>query len=169
MAGYLPIFASVPGCTVYVNGKLVSRDGGFSMPEITPVTASVNMMGPTDVPIWPLIESMEATISKVGLDYFSASIIDPARNAVEFRWAQLVKEVNGQERMASCRAYLSGSPKSIPGFEVEVGSPIESDYPISVLRYRLVIEGQEVLLVDKTTGKCTINGKDMTYGLNALL
>ena len=64
---------------------------------------------------------------------------------------------------------MNGLTASIPGGSAEVGSAIESDHTLNLMRYRLVIDGKEVVLIDRTAGKVVINGKDYTSGVNAML
>lgn len=170
MAGaFVPISGAVIGTTAYVGGKLVARDCAITLPDVSPMTATLPLMGEMEFPLWPLISNMQATVSKVGIDVLSATMIAPDLTPIEFRWVQQVMKVDGTTAQVGCKAFMNGLTASIPGGSAEVGSPIESDHTLNLMRYRLVIDGREVVLIDRTAGKVVINGKDYTRGVNTML
>lgn len=166
---YTPVTGAVIGTTAYFKGKLVARDVALTLPEVSPMTATLSMMGEVEVPIWQLIQNMQAVITKVGIDILSQTMIGPDLAPIEFRWVQMVKRLDGTSAEVGCKAFMNGYSASIPGYGVEVGSPSENDHPYNLMRYRLVIDGQETVLVDRTAGKVVINGKDYTANMNSML
>ena len=69
--------------------------------------------------------------------------------------------VNGSDRLEGCKAFIRGIPKvAVPSFELNPGDSVEVDIPLSVTRYQLFVDGNEVLMVDKLSGICKINGVD---------
>ena len=142
----------VNGTTVYINGVLVARNTTITLPEITHVTATVQAaLGEHEVPLFGLVESMEATIKKIGADSGLAKALGMETKTYEFRWAQQV------------------TPIAAPSIEVSPGESIEVDIPLSVTRYQLFVAGSELLMVDKLAGICKINGVDYASVLNSLL
>ena len=166
---YTPISGAVIGTTVYVNNVLVARDAAITLPDVTPMTVTLPLMGEMEFPLWPLIGNMQASVSKVGIDVLSATMIAPDLTPVEFRWTQQVMMQDGTTRVAGCKAFMNGLTATLPGGSSEVGSPAENEHTFNLMRYRLVIDGQEVVLIDRTAGKVVINGVDFTSGVNALL
>lgn len=166
---YTPITGAVTGTTAYFRGKLVARDANITLPEVAPMTATLKMMGEVEIPIWQLIQNMQASISKIGIDTLSQTMIGPDLTPIEFRWVQMVQRLDGTAAEVGCKAFMNGFPASIPGYGVEVGSPSENDHPFNLMRYRLVIDGQETVLIDRTAGKVVINGKDYTRNMNSML
>ena len=170
MAGlYTPVTGAVTGTTAYFKGKLVARDAAITLPEVLPKTVTLSMMGDMEVPIWQLIQNMQATITKVGIDVLSQTMIGPDLTPIEFRWVQMVQKLDGTMEEVGCKAFMNGLTTKIPGFGVEVGSASENDHTINLMRYRLVIGGSETVLVDRTAGKVVINGKDYTAKTNSML
>lgn len=170
MAGlFVPISGAVTGTTAYVNNVLVARDAAITLPDVTPMTVTLPLMGEMEFPLWPLIGNMQATVTKVGIDVLSATMIAPDLTPVEFRWAQQVMQVDGTSRTVGCKAFMNGMTATLPGGSSEVGSPAENDFTFNLMRYRLVIDGQEVVLIDRIAGKVVINGRDYTSAQNALL
>ena len=161
----------VNGTTVYINGVLVARNTTITLPEITHVTATVQAaLGEHEVPLFGLVESMEATIKKIGADSGLAKALGMETKTYEFRWAQQVTPVNGADRVEGCKAFIRGIPKiAAPSIELSPGESIEVDIPLSVTRYQLFVAGSELLMVDKLAGICKINGVDYASVLNSLL
>ncbi len=65
---FVPICGPVVGDTVYDENTLVARDVAITLPEVVPQTADVSAMGTMSLPIWQLLENMEASITKIGQD-----------------------------------------------------------------------------------------------------
>lgn len=166
---YTPVTGAVVGTTAYFDGKLVARDAAINLPEVSPMTATLPIMGEMEFPIWQLIQNMQATVSKVGIDLLAKTMIGPDLKPIEFRWVQMVKRLDGTVAEVGCKAFMNGFTANIPGYGVEVGSPSENDHPFNLMRYRLVIDGQETVLIDRTAGKVVINGKDYTAKMNSML
>lgn len=166
---YVPVTGAVIGTTAYFDGKLVARDAGLTLPEVAPMTATLQMMGEVEIPIWQLIQNLQASISKVGVDILAKTMIGPDLKPIEFRWVQMVQKLDGSSAEVGCKAFMNGFPASIPGYGIEVGSPSENDHPFNLIRYRLVIDGQEIVLIDRIAGKVVINGKDYTKNMNSML
>lgn len=166
---YTPVTGAVVGTTAYFKGKLVGRDVAITLPDVTPMTVTLPMMGEMEFPLWQLISNMQATVTKVGIDVLSQTMMSPELAPIEFRWAQQVQKMDGTSAVVGCKAFLNGLLSTLPGGSLEVGSASENDHTLNLIRYRLVIDGQEVVLVDRTAGKVVVNGKDYTKSTNALL
>ena len=166
---FVPISGAVVATTVYVNNVLVARDAAITLPDVTPMTATLPLMGEMEFPLWPLIGNMQATVTKVGIDLLSQTMIAPDLTPIEFRWVQQVMKMDGTTATVGCKAFMNGLTATLPGGSSEAGSPSENDHTFNLMRYRLVIDGQEVVLIDRTAGKVVINGRDYTSGVNALL
>ncbi len=148
--------------SIYDGGKLQLTDSKVTLPEITTQTADVQMMGTASLPLLGLLEDMEATITKTGIDKKSTTLSKPGVHDIEVRWVQDVVSSGGKTTQEGCKAFLKCIPKTLgPAADLEIGSTPEHDIPYTVLRYRLVVNGEEVLLVDRTAGKIKVNGKDI--------
>ena len=166
---FVPINGPVVADTVYCDNKLVARDVSATLPEVTATTADLQAMGTLSLPIWQLIENMETAITKIGVDMGFASLIKPDMKAIELRWAQTVTDANGKTKNVGCKAFIKGIPNKIPGVGLEVGSASEGEVTLTTTRYRLVVDGNEICLVDKLAGICKINGTDYAGGIKSLL
>ncbi len=172
MGAVLDINGPVNADTSYVDGELVARNTGVTLPEVTHVLATVKTaLGEHEVPLYGLVETMESTIKKVGADYGLAKICGMANKTIEHRWVQQVtKAETGENKVMGCKAFLRGVPKvAVPAIEVETGSTVELEIPFSISRYQLFVDGHEIILVDKIAGICRINGTDYAEQVNSLL
>lgn len=166
---FVPINGPVVADTAYVDNKLVAKDVSATLPEVTATTADVQAMGTLSLPVWQLIENMETAITKIGVDLGFASLIKPDMKSIELRWVQTVTDANGKTKNVGCKAFIKGIPNKIPGVGLEVGSAVECEVTLTTTRYRLVVDGKEICLVDKLSGICKIHGKDYAGGINSLL
>lgn len=172
MGAVLDINGPVNADTTYVDGELVARNAGVTLPEVTHVLATVkSALGEMEVPLYGLVDTMESTIKKIGADYGLAKICGMENKTIEHRWAQQVTNVDGGgSKVVGCKAFLRGVPKvAVPSIEVETGSEIELEIPFSISRYQLFVDGKEIILVDKLAGICRINGTDYAEQVNSLL
>lgn len=168
MAAFVPITGAVTGATLYINGTLVARDCAITLPEITPMTAEVQAMGTMTQPIWELIENMEMTVTKIGVDLGFRQAIVPGVSSIEARFTQTQTDANGKTKTIMCKAFCKGQTLSIPGIAVEVGSASENEIPYALTRYQLFANGAEAILADRLAGKLRVNGVDYTSGLAGL-
>ena len=168
MAAVTPITGAVTGTSLYIEGKLVARDAAITLPEITPMTAEVQAMGTMTLPIWSLLENLEMTVNKIGVDEGFRKALIAGVSSIEARFTQTQIDTNGKTKTILCKAFCKGMTLSIPGIAGEVGSASENEIPYSLTRYRLVMDGEEVALADRLAGKLVINGVDYTEDLSGL-
>jgi phage tail tube protein FII len=148
--------------SIYDGGVLQLNDAKVTLPEIIAQTADVQMMGTASLPLLGLLDDMETTITKTGIDKKSTILTKPGVHNIEVRWVQDVVSPGGETSQEGCKAFLKCIPKTLgPAADIEIGSTPEHDITYTVLRYRLVVNGEEVLLVDRTAGKIKVNGKDI--------
>jgi phage tail tube protein FII len=160
---------TVVGVTAYVDDVLVAEDVTISLPEITPKTQTFNAMGEVEFPL-PLIEAMEATVNKVGIDKGFIRLLTPKKRKFEFRWVQTVVKNDGSQEVEGCKAFITGIPKTFfPGGDIAPGENYEGAIPIAVTRFQLYVDGEETTLIDKLKGQIKIDGEDYAKSINNLL
>lgn len=169
----MPKFVNISGpiiaSTVYVDGELVARDVAMTLPEVTPVSVDLQAMGTMSMPVWQLIENMELAITKIGVDLGLRSIIKPNMKPIECRWVQTVTDANGNTKNVGCKAFFRGIPNKITGIAVTVGEQAENECTISVTRYGLFVDGEEMFLIDRLAGIVRIDGKDYAGDISSML
>lgn len=169
MAAFVNISGPIVANTAYVDNKLVARDVAATLPEITPTTVDVQAMGTWSLPIWQLLEDMQFSITKIGIDMGLRSMLKPEPMALELRFVQTVTDANGATKNVGAKAFIKGIPASIPGIGVEIGTASENECTYSVTRYQLVVDGVEMFLIDRLAGILRIGGKDYASQLTNLL
>ena len=169
MATFINICGPVVANTAYVENQLVARDVSATLPEVTPTTVDVQAMGTLSLPVWQLLENMEAAITKIGVDMGLRAMIKPEPLALELRWVHTVTDANGATKNVGCKAFLRGIPNKIPEIGVTIGEASESECTFTLTRYQLMVDGIEMFLVDRLAGKLRIAGKDYTGELTSML
>lgn len=153
----------------YVDNVLAAEDVAMTLPAVTFLTSEVQAMGTMDVVLAGIIEAMEMTISKVGLDNGLTRMMTPKKHNYEARWAQNTLKSDGSVAPEGCKAFITGIPKGIPGIGVELAANSENEIAIAVTRYQLYINGSEACCIDRIGGICRINGVDYYSRISSLL
>ena len=155
--------------TVYIDGVLVAKDVSITLPAVTLVTADFKAMGTYTAPLTGQIEAMEASITKIGVDYGLRNMVAFQSKTVEIRWAQDVKYADGSSKTEGCKAFLRCVPKQIPGLSVEPGSLSGNEITLAVSRYQLFVAGTEYWLIDQLNTIMRVNGVDYVKTLRSVL
>mgnify|MGYP006344231671 CR=1 FL=1 len=156
--------------TIYANDKLCAQDASVTLPEVTFLTADINAMGTMSIPLMTAIDDMEMTITKVGVDKNMTILTSPGKKRVEVRWVQDKIKSDATISGEGCKAFLTVSPVTLhPGASIEIGSASENDLTYKVFRYKLVVGGKTILLVDRLAHKLVVNGKDYSKTFDSLL
>lgn len=166
---FLNISGPIVANTAYVGNRLVARDVAATLPEVTPTTVDVQAMGTLSLPIWQLLENLEAAITKIGIDLGLRSMIKPEPLSLELRWVQTVTDANGATKNVGCKAFLKGIPNKIPEIGLSIGEASENECTYTLTRYQLMVDGQEMFLIDRLATILRIDGKDYAKELSNML
>lgn len=169
MAGWVPISGAVVGDTTYVDGELVLRNAVVTLPEVTMTTVELKAGGTVEMPIPGQVDAMEATFTVGVPDAGLSKICEPGSHEIEVRFPMQVVGSDGNSELRGCKAFLRANGKTIPGVSVEPGEASENEATVGVTRYRLVVDGEEVLCIDQLNGIFKFNGVDYSGGLESLL
>ena len=162
MAKWLDIKGPVVADTVYADSTLVAKDVAFTLPGIEFLTADVQAMGNMTVPLIGLLENMELSITKIGVDNGLRRMNRLKKQSFEFRWVQNVVT-------EGCKAFVRTMPGSVPELDVEVGSATEAENTYNVTRLQIYANGVEICCVDRLAQILRINGEDYMSQINNLL
>lgn len=169
MANWQDIKGPVIGSTVYADKKQVARDVNFTLPGLEFVTADVQAMGTMSVSLIGLLEHMELTITKVGIDEGLSRLNRLEKQNLEFRWVQNVVKSDGSQTVEGLKAFVRTMPGNLGETGVEVGSPTEIENTYGVSRIQVYANGTEILCVDRLSQILRVNGKDYMKNINNLL
>lgn len=153
MATFVNKTSVVEAATIYLGGKLIGNDYTVSLPDVVPVTTDVGgLMGNMNVPLLNMLESMELTITKVGVDDNAAKMCSPGVKKIMAKWVQDQIDSSGNVKPIGCKAEFSCSSKSyMPTADIEVGSASEFDCKFEVSEYKLTIDGKCKFHVNRMT------------------
>lgn len=169
MGKWQDIKGPVVADTVYADSQLVARDVAFTLPGVEFLTADVQAMGNMTVPLVGLMENMELSITKVGLDDGLKRLNRLEKQNLEFRWVQNVVKSDGSQAVEGCKAFVRTLPSATPEIGVEVGNAPEEEMTYNVTRLQIYVNGREFLTVDRLAGILKVDGKDYMSKINSLL
>ena len=169
MAKWLDVKGPVVADTVYSDKQLVAKDTAFTLPGLEFMTADVQAMGNMTIPLIGLLENMELSITKIGIDKGLSRMNRLEKQNFEFRWVQNVVQSDGSQKAEGCKAFVRTMPGAIPEIGVEIGSSTENENTYNVTRMQIYADGKEVLLVDRLSSILRVNGKDYMKKINSLL
>lgn len=169
MGKWLDIKGPVLADTVYADGTLVAKDVSFTLSGLEFMTADVMAMGNMTVPLVGLLENMELTITKIGVDMGLSRLSRLEKQNLEFRWAQNVVKSDGSQGPEGCKAFVRTLPGSIPELGIEIGSATEAEATYNVTRQQIYVGGAEYMCVDRLSQILRVNGKDYMSAINNLL
>lgn len=169
MAQWQDIKGGVVADTVYDDNQLVAKDVSFTLPGLSFLTATVKAMGDMDVPLIGLLENMQLTVTKIGIDKGLGRMNRLKKRNMEFRWVQNVVKSDGSVSVEGCKAFVRTMPSAIPETGVEVGSASEQENTYNVTRMQIYAGGVEILCVDRLSQILRIDGVDYMKQINNLL
>lgn len=169
MGKWLDIKGPVVADTVYADNQLVAKDTAFTLPGVEFMTADVQAMGNMSVPLIGLLENMELSITKIGIDKGLSRMNRLEKQNFEFRWVQNVVKSDGSTAVEGCKAFVRTMPGSVPETGVEIGSAPEHENTYNVTRMQIYANGVEILCVDRLSQILRVNGKDYMSKINNLL
>jgi P2 family phage contractile tail tube protein len=169
MSKALDLSGPVLGESTFSDNKLIARDLAIKLPEVTLLTSEYNVGGKMETPIPGQTENMESSITYIGLDYGITDLIRLGKLNIEHRFVINALDGNGNEKKIGGKAFLGLVAKGIPPFEITVGERLESEISYTALRYRLILDGKEVLNVDKIARKLVVGGVDYYQSIDSYL
>lgn len=155
--------------SVYCDDDLIAKDTTFTIPGITFATADVQAMGTMSVPVIGMIENMQLTVKKIGVDKGLSKLNKLKSQNLEFRWVQTVVNSEGSVKHEGCKAFVRTMPGALPDLGVENGAATELESSYNVSRVQVYTDGKEIYCVDRIAGVLRVNGKDYYESIKNLL
>lgn len=166
---WLDIKGGVVADTVYAGGVLVAKDVSFTLPGLSIQAADVQAMGTMSLALVGLLDNMELTITKVGIDIGLSRLSRLEKQNLEFRWVQETLDAEGAASHEGCKAFVRTIPSKTPDLGVEIGSATEGELTYGVTRQQVYCNGVEIMCVDRLSQILRINGTDYMTPINNLL
>lgn len=169
MGKWLDIKGPVVADTVYADNTLVAKDVAFTLPGLEFMTADVMAMGNMTVPLVGLLENMELTITKIGVDMGLSRLGRLEKQNLEFRWVQNVVKSDGTQGTEGCKAFVRVMPAALPELGVEIGSATEAEGTYTVTRMQIYANGAEYMCVDRLRHFRRTSGDRPSFDLRFLI
>lgn len=169
MGKWLDVKGPVVANTVYCDNTLVAKDVEFTLPEIVFKTATIQAMGDMDVPLIGLLNNMQLSITKVGIDNGFSKLNSIEKHSFEMRWVQTTVKADGSVSTEGCKAFVRTIPASTAGIGVKPGDTVSTEHKYGVTRMQIYVAGKEVLLVDRLSSILRVNGKDYAMNIDSML
>jgi len=148
---------------VVVDGVEIDDNVSCQLPSIENQTAELKgagIMGSIDLPSTGQIGPMTFAMSSRSINKKSSQLAKPGIQNIELRFVKDTLNADGQKVPEGTKVYISGIIKKIDPGKVESAATNDSSHEFEVLRYRQVIEGVEILLIDKRSYIYKVNGVD---------
>lgn len=167
---FQPLLGDCIASSVYVNGEQRGLNVACSLPEIAYATIETPAAGGTlELPVPQQIQAMEASVTKNGMDDSFLALIKPEPFDLIINVAQKVTATDGTSRHAHVKSFLRVIPKGIPSHDLTPGENSDRQITFSVLSFRQLVDGEEVLNIDIPKGITNIGGTDYMSDIQSML
>ncbi len=146
--------------------KLVGLTGEVELPSVTMVTDTLEGAGTggnMDVPVIGLTENMDIQIPFMSLtkDLFSLANPGEAEDLTLRGAIQGTDPATGKISYTSVAISVRGTVKEIAPGTVKSGGRMESSVTMALSYYKIVLDGETVLEIDKLNNVFVVNGVDV--------
>jgi len=157
------------------NGNLVVIDDSsdLQLPSIEKMTDTISgagIMGEIDMPTYGQIGSMTLTINTRADNPQYAILARPGEIKFEIVWVVDVFDSNqAKVGIQQHKVFLTGFNKTYDPGKIEVNAGADGSSEFEIYYLRKLVDGREVLLIDKLNYVFKVNGVDYMSALNAAL
>ena len=146
--------------------KLVGLTGEVELPAVTMVTDTLEGAGTggnMDVPVIGLTENMDIQIPFMSLtkDLFSLANPGEAEDLTLRGAIQGTDPATGKISYTSIAISMRGTVKEITPGTVKSGGKMESSVTMTLSYYKIALDGETVLEIDKLNNVFVVNGDDV--------
>lgn len=166
----LNLIADCIANSTYVNGEQVGQNSKISFSGISFKTIeAMGKGGSVDIPIPQLIDAMECTVSRSGLDKAFIRSIKPEAFDMIHNVVQTSTDGEGTQTPQQVKIFMRVVPKGIPGMDFTPGEQSERELSFSVYSVRVVVDGEEYFHADAIKGIMKVNGTDYYDKISSML
>lgn len=144
-----------------------------TLPDIETLKDTIKgagILGEVDIVSTGQVGPLVAKIDFRSISKNVMSISAPTSQSIEVSWAQdTFDTATGATRVIGCKAFLTGVPNKVAGSKIEVNAGQDVSIEMGLSAYRLIIDGEEVINIDKLNYVYSVNGTDYAKDIrNAL-
>lgn len=125
--------------------------------------------GTLNLPTTGQINPMTVTITQRSISKNAINLAMPGQHTLELRFIKDAKTSDGQMIPQGTKIFLTVYTVKFDPGKLAVGNTMDGSIEYSASRYRIVIEGEEVLLVDILNRIFKVNGTDYNAVINQKL
>jgi len=150
----------------------ISDNVSCELPSVELDTAEIKgagILGTIDMPATGQLGSMAMKMDFRSTNKKIAGMAKNGKQNIELRFVRDTVTATGSVAPEGSKIFATGIVKKYDLGKVEDNSTQESSFEFEILRYRQVIAGKEVLLIDKQNYIYKINGVDYMQQIRSLL
>lgn len=158
---------------VRINGKAtkIADTTSVELPSIEFLTDTIKgsgIVGEIDVPSYYQPGSMALSLSlRVTSEQLATLLV---AKEIEIRWASdSIDTSNMKTGINANKAFIKGPVKKFEEGKLESGSAQDASFEYEAIAYKRIINGKEVLNIDKLNGIFSVNGSNLLKNFNAAL
>lgn len=154
------------------NSEEVADNVSCQLPSLEFGTGEVKgagILGTLDMPSSGQLNALTFSATMRSISKSSLSVASPGVHDIELRFSKDQFSSIGSSIPVSTKIFVRGVFKKFDPGKVEDSSTMDGTIEYEVLRYRIVIDGEEVLLVDKVNYIYKVNGIDYMANVKAAL
>lgn len=166
------ISGSIVAHRFFDNSNEVEDNVSCQLPSIENGTTEVKgagILGALEMPSSAQLNAMVFTASMRSVNKSNISCAAPGVHNIELRFVKDVKTDTGTMIPQGTKIFITGIFKKYDPGKVEENGTMDGSIEYEVLRYRIVINGEEVLLIDKVNFIYIVNGVDYMKDIRAAL
>lgn len=164
MAGSNNIPERLTNFKVYNDNNDLLGIATVDLPEVAAMTDTVSgagIAGELDTPVIGHYQSMTTTLNWRTVEPLAAELATPKAHTIDCRGSlQIYDAANGEFNFVEVRAYMKVISKNFSLGSFEVGSTTDSSSEFEVLYFKLSIDGEERVEIDKLNFIARFNGED---------
>lgn len=163
---------SVIAHKVFEDGVEIDDNVSVQLPSIENGTTEIKgagILGSFDMPSTGQLNAMTFSMSQRSINKTSISLSTPGQHNIELRFVKDARTSDGQQVPEGTKIFLTGLFKKFDPGKVEEKATMDGSIEYEVTRYRIVIAGEEVLLIDKLNYIYKVNGVDHMESIRAAL
>ncbi len=154
------------------NDEEVADNVSCQLPSLEFASSEVKgagILGAMDMPSSGQLNSLTFSATMRSINKSSLSVSSPGVHNIELRFAKDQFTGDGQSVPIGTKIFVKGVFKKNDPGKVEDGATMDGTIEYEVLRYRIVIDGEEILLIDKVNYIYSVNGTDYMERVKAAL
>lgn len=165
------IWGAVGGMKILSQHEEIANATSVTLSDIERVVAEIKgagIMGSFNLPIPGQISPMTVSISVRAAGANKKALCAP-HNELEIRFGTGCRESDGTLVPVGTKIFFKGYLTKVTGGKAEPGSPRDEVYDYSVIRYREIVDGEEITLIDQVANIMRIGGQDLMEPMRRIL